>query len=59
MCKFEGPGGTIASGSSNFDTSVAFCSASNDGTVRAWTGNGDCRGVFLIPGELVLFLLKN
>ncbi|CAM9947767.1 unnamed protein product, partial [Hapterophycus canaliculatus] len=33
-----------------------FCSASNDGTVRAWTAEGDCRAVFTIPGAFFVAL---
>eukprot|EP00904_Undaria_pinnatifida_P005698 jgi/Undpi1/2258/HiC_scaffold_13.g05644.m1 len=29
--------------------SKSFCSGSNDGTVRAWSGDGDCRAVFTVP----------
>ncbi|CAN0054962.1 unnamed protein product, partial [Laminaria digitata] len=45
-----GGGGTI-----KISPSKAFCSGSNDGTVRAWSGDGDCQAVYTVPGESFVF----
>ncbi|CAM9964880.1 unnamed protein product [Pylaiella littoralis] len=37
----------------------AFCSASNDGTVRAWSSEGDCRAVFAIPDDSFVFSVSH
>lgn len=52
LCLME----STATGGEGPVAASAFCSASNDGTVRAWGAAGDCRAIFTIPGGVALGL---